>query len=856
MSEIPSENFDIEVGWARVAELFHAALEQPPDCREDWIGEETRHDARLHAEVLSLLDALARHEELSRVCSRLPTPDNDPAQRLVGQLCGSYRLERLIGTGGMAWVYEATRVSGEFHQRLAVKVLPAPFGGAMLDRFRLEKSILAGLNHPGIAHLLDGGITENGISYLAMEFVEGVPITSYAKSRNLGLGDRMRLLQSACEAVQFAHEHRVVHRDIKPSNLLVTAAGEIKLLDFGIARLMDEGSAGQATVWRALTPKYASPEQLRGEAAGVPGDVYQFGVLMRELMEDLEPPDPDLESIAAKATQTAPEERYASVAQLADDLARHQHGWPVQARPGNFGYRCSRFVKRHRHLLSALALLGVLQAAVLFSFMREHSLRKAESGRLLYDTETVLNQLNRMIADRDTRLRSPELNASMAYLERAYSQNPDDIRLISVLHAAYTSLAQRAWFRYLPSLMDLQEGDRAWSRVRDFSSIVRKHYQEFEHAEGLNAEFQHTEIQIEFGQGLQSFKEAARLLTDYRQLITGSTEDLAQMGALCDMLSDRLGANTRWSGDALRIQGIRAHEASDALARAAYVSALRSSSSNTDKLFPENGSEKAEAIALVELHLGELQCRSGAHAEGEQTLRSSISALQSMRKNGMELLDLSAGRGFFELGRALRNSGRNAEALDALRQADEILSPRWGRDSDSVYLRERLGEVRLESGQALLGLGRQREARRIASEGLHLLRQNAEMKGAPTFCVDLAAQRLLTVEPVELRDAAAALLYAQQAVAQTNSQMPAYLVTLATAQYANGRKAEARSTEIKAAISYEQVWAALQPMFHDAAIATASERYAEIQREFDRLVLPEEIARPHSSLRLSATAER
>ncbi len=236
---------------------------------------------------------------------------------------------------------------------------------------------------------------------------------------------------------------------------------------------------------------------------------------------------------------------------------------------------------------------------------------------------------------------------------------------------------------------------------------------------------------------------------------------------------------------------------------------------------------------------------SGAHAEGEQTLRRSLSALQSMRKNGMELLDLSTARGFFELGRILRASGRNAAALDAFRQADEILSPRLHRDAESVFLRERLGELRLESAHALLSLGRLRQARGAASEGLRLLRQNADRKGAPTFCIDLAAQRLLIVQPAELRGPAAALLYAQRAVMQTNRQMPAYLVTLAAAQYASGKKAEAAVTQMEAARSYQQVWAALQPMFDDAGIHTASERYAEIRRELERLASSEAVAAAH-----------
>lgn len=842
MSEIPRQTVDTEGAWARVEELFHAALAQPTGYREAWIRQETRYDAWLREEVLSLLEALTHHEELSRARSHLPKAENDPAQRLIGQLCGPYRLVGLVGTGGMAWVYEATRVAGEFQQRVAVKVLPATFGGRMLERFLKEKSILASLNHPGIAHLLDGGTTDGGISYLAMEFVQGEPITAYARSQGLGPLDRVRLLRSACEAVQFAHEQRVVHRDIKPSNLLVGAAGEIKLLDFGIAQLLDEGPAGQTTLWRALTPKYASPEQLRGESAGVASDVYQLGVLMGELMEGLPTADSDLASIAAKATQAEPGERYASVAQLAEDLARYRQALPLLARRGNFGYRCSRFVKRHRRLVAGLAFIAALQGVALWSLIRERSLRKSDNDHLISDTETALGRLNQLVIDRDTRLQSQELNANREYLERAYRQNPNDEGLALVLESAYVSLAQREWFRYLPSMMNLQEGRQAWSRVRDLSSALRKQYEHtggndvLKHdqyllgfrLQGLFAAFQDAEIQIELGQGLQSFKQSAQVLSEYRSKAPAFIGSLANSASLYDMLSDRLGANMRWPpGNVLPVQSIHAHEALDALALAGYASALRSRSS------PENGSEK-ESV-LTELHLGHLQYWSGDRAEGEQTLRRSVSALQSKRKTGTEFFDLAAARGFFELGRALRNDGRHTAALDALRQADEILTPLWSQASDSVYLRERLGEVRLESAQALLRLGKLKKARDMASEGLHLLRQNAEMAGAPTFCMDLIAQRLLTAEPSELRDAGAALVYAQRAVTQTKGQMPAYLVTLAMAQYAHGEKAEAARTEMAAARSYQNVWAALQPIFDDAPVPAARERYVEVHLQLDRL---------------------
>ena len=843
MTKIRPAHSDGAIDWALVESLFHEALLQPAPDRLVWLRRATGGDEWLHAEVLSLLEALEHHEELSREHSGRRELVRDPADHLVGQRCGPYRLVGLVGTGGMAWVYEAARVTGDFEQRVAVKVLPATFGGYLLDRFRREKSILAGLSHSGIAHLLDGGVTENGLSYLVMEFVDGEPITKYARTHKLSRRDRIRLLLSACETAQFAHEQRVIHRDIKPSNLLVAKNGQVKLLDFGIAGWLDENPSGQATIWRALTPKYASPEQMRGERAGVASDIYQFGVLMGELMDGGAPADRDLRSIQVKATQLAPDDRYASIAEMAEDLRRFERGMPVQARAGTFGYRCSRFLKRHRRSSAGILLAIAALAATLFLLLRERSLRRAENARILYETEAVQNQLNRLIDTGDTRLHSPELNRSAAYLERLYRDNRDDKRLAAALESVYALEAQQAWSRYLPSEMNLQKGLQAWSRLREFSNTVLQQSTErgeepasFWHMQPLYAKFQESEMQIEVGKGFQSFRTVAEVLTEYRRNFNTASEHLAQLGAFYDMLSDRLGKGTRWTrGDPLPIQRIQAFEPFDALAVTAYRSALQSRVSGSEnQYFPEDGNTAKSTTALVKLHLAELQYASGDDAAAEQMLRDSLASLQPLRKIA-KLFDLATAQAFFELGRMLRNDGQDAAAVDAFQQADKILTSRGGDAVNSEYVLERLGELRLHMGAALIHLGKRGAGRRLQRQGLELLQQNADVQNAPSFALDLAAQKLLTVESVDLRDAPTALGYAKRATAQTKGEMPAYLVTLAGAQFAMGEKAEAQRTQAQAASAYLRVWNELKPLVDSAATGEAARRYAEIREELQRL---------------------
>jgi len=345
------------------------------------------------------------------------TDDRDAAADLTGVELGPWRLERLLGRGGMAEVWEARRVDGKFEQTVAVKLLKRGMDSQeILRRFLRERQILARLDHPRIARLYDGGVAPDGRPYLVLERVDGEPITDWCARRELGVEERLRLLLACCDAVAAAHRQLVVHRDLKPSNILVTREGDVKLLDFGIAKLLEEegGDETRADV-RVLTPSYAAPEQIMGEPVSTATDVYALGVLGYELLtgrlphrragsraadlasavasESIARPSTavldadaatttappgkpqqlarslrgDLDAVLLQALRREPARRYASVAAFADDLERHLEGRPVSARPDSVGYRAGKFVRRHR-LAVAAATIAVLALAAVTAF--------------------------------------------------------------------------------------------------------------------------------------------------------------------------------------------------------------------------------------------------------------------------------------------------------------------------------------------------------------------------------------------------------------------------------------------------------------------------------------------------------
>jgi eukaryotic-like serine/threonine-protein kinase len=402
----------------QVADLFAEAVERPAEERPAFLDSRCGGSAAMRAEIDSLL---AAHEELhedARARGGLgaallaQVAEAETADRRIGP----YRLLRELGRGGMGVVYLAERVEGGFRQRVAIKLLKLGMDSdAILQRFLRERQILAGLDHPNVARLIDGGLTEEGRPYFAMELVEGEPLTTYCASRKLDLPERLGLFEVVCRAVQYAHGRLVIHRDLKPSNLLVSAEGRLKLLDFGIAKLLGDGEEGEVagslteTGLLPLTPQYAAPEQIRGEQVTTSTDVYALGLVAYELLtgrlpyggdghnrEDLaravcevDPPPPsqtpivsipralrrDLDAVVLKALRKEPRRRYGSAEALAEDVRRCLTGQPVQARPDSVRYRAAKFVRRHKVGVGAAvaAMLSLLVGLIGIGWQRDRA---------------------------------------------------------------------------------------------------------------------------------------------------------------------------------------------------------------------------------------------------------------------------------------------------------------------------------------------------------------------------------------------------------------------------------------------------------------------------------------------------
>ena len=383
--------------WALIKNLFAEAAELPGFARAAWLAEACGNDEALRAEIEKLLAADAQADAFLEAA---PINTFAREQFSEGESVGAYRIVRELGRGGMGTVYLAERAAVGFEQRVALKVIKRGMDSdEVLRRFFAERQILAQLNHPNIARLLDGGQTADGRPFYVMEYIQGVALDDYAKTHSLPVAERLRLFQQVCAAVQYAHQQLVIHRDLKPSNILVTPSqngkdGTAKLLDFGIAKVLSTDDTATVTQAVMLTPAYASPEQLRGARLTTASDVYALGVILYELLTGVSPyqtkpeatheltkeiceteplrpslralrtgqsqVDAELDHIVMMALRKEATRRYGSVEQFSEDVRRYQQGLPVNARPDTFGYRASKFVKRHRAL--TVATLAVAAA--------------------------------------------------------------------------------------------------------------------------------------------------------------------------------------------------------------------------------------------------------------------------------------------------------------------------------------------------------------------------------------------------------------------------------------------------------------------------------------------------------------
>ncbi|HSM10428.1 MAG TPA: serine/threonine-protein kinase [Lysobacter sp.] len=422
--------------WQRLSPLLDELFDLPSVARAQRLQALRAEDEVLADEIEALIALEDGQEDF------LSEPVMPPiAQLRAGAEVGPYRLEGLLGEGGMGQVWLAARADGLYQRRVALKLLrPGLVEANLRLRFTRERQILARLAHPHIARLLDAGLSASGLPYLALEYVDGIPITDYCREQRVPLAARLRMFSQICDAVSHAHANLIVHRDLKPSNILVTPAGEVRLLDFGIAKLLDTDAAPEQTRTgvRAFTLHYAAPEQIRGEPVTTMTDVYSLGVVLFELLTDHKPyrlrrnsdaaweeailaVDPlrpsqsvlrnsqttgrddagtadassrrrharvlagDLDNIVLKTLSKRAEHRYPSVEALSQDLLRHASGRPVHARPQSLGYRMQKYLRRHRwSLASALLMVGVLGAALMIvAWQAREAVREASRAQAM-----------------------------------------------------------------------------------------------------------------------------------------------------------------------------------------------------------------------------------------------------------------------------------------------------------------------------------------------------------------------------------------------------------------------------------------------------------------------------------------
>ncbi|MBL8182415.1 MAG: protein kinase [Blastocatellia bacterium] len=501
----------------KVKALFADALELPSSERRAYVETNSNGDEVLADEVISLLEAADSTRNLiedNRIDVRSQLSDKGNSS--VGSRFGNYEIIREIGHGGMGTVFLAERIDGEFEQTVALKLVRQSIAdSAIIERFRRERQILANLGHPNIAALLDGGISDKGEPFIAMEYVEGLPLNEYAETKQLSVPDRLRLFLKVCAAVAFAHRNLVVHRDIKPSNILVGENGEPKLLDFGLAKAFDDGTNNTQTAVFAFTPAYASPEQITGKPISTSSDIYSLGVVLYELLTGRKPhelenksydevletisvhqPTPpssvvendavrddrllvrtlkgDIDNIVLMALRKEPERRYRTVEDLADDIERHLDGRPVAARPNTLGYLAGKFLRRNKLAVASagivlLSLITGLAFALWQANVARNERDRAEkrfqdvrqlSNSLLFDISPKIERLQG-----STEARELLVVKALGYLDSLASETSADAQLKTELARAYRKVGDLQGNPSKPNLSDFAGAIESYTKA-------------------------------------------------------------------------------------------------------------------------------------------------------------------------------------------------------------------------------------------------------------------------------------------------------------------------------------------------------------------------------------------------------
>ncbi len=722
----------------RVAEILENVIALDAAQRNQLLEEACAGDDELRREVESLLDSHAQAG--SSFLNTLVAGTGQSATRLSirpGSGIGPYRIVEEIGHGGMGDVFSAVRADGQYEKKVAIKLVRSGYDTeSILERFRNERQILAGLDHPNIAKLLDGGTTPDGIPYLVMELVEGCPIDAYCDARKLNITARLYLFRKVCGAMQYAHQHLVIHRDIKPSNILVTEGGVPKLLDFGIAKILDASGAAETTLLRPMTPEYASPEQLRGEPITTATDIYSLGVVLYQLLtgrspyrletrtpaklaeaitrNELERPSTsvqrmegvleggamreltpqivsnareasplrlqqrlrgDLDFILLKVLRKETARRYVSVDQFSEDIRNHLDGLPIIARKGTWTYRAGKFIRRHKAGVAASAMILVTLVTGFIVILREARIAEANRQRAEKRFNEVRSLANSLIF---------EVHDSIATLPGATQAR---------------KLILEKSLRYLDVLSHESGGDISLQRE------LAAAYERVGSVQG-NA------FEAHLGDPAAAFASYRKALSIRQAVAAALPYNAPDQIALARIY--RLVGEVQW---------ISLSDTSGSLDNLKKSCATAQFAAN---LAPHDQTILIELAESFE-KLGDVQAGNGPRGsageiqEGLQSHRKALEVLQQIasRSHGVtdSLRDLA--RAYLAVGDDLVKIGERDQALVNYRKAMGILQP-LARDSNNTLVLRRLTSCYSRIGDALVLSGKPEEAIEYFQKQFHL----------------------------------------------------------------------------------------------------------------------------------------
>ena len=812
--------------WSDAKRIFAEALEQNPESRREYVAKLCGADAELYGEVASLLENYNDRDSFfeSPVAATM-APPSDP---MIGKRVGFYKILRQIGQGGMGTVYLAERADDQFRKLVALKaVRPELFNEHALRRFQNERQTLAVLDHPNIIKLLDGGTTDDGAPYLVTEYVEGQSIDRYCVSAGLNMSQKLDLFYTLLGAVHYAHQHLVVHRDLKPGNILVTPSGVPKLLDFGIAKLLQpEYSAHTMGLTQSnmqpMTPNFASPEQITGQPITTASDIYSLGVILYQLltghhpyerqmhtafeleqaicetvpdkpsklMEQAEPAERgnakllrgDLDTIVLKAMRKEPQRRYASVEHFSEDIRRYLKGFPVLARDSGVWYRTWKFVGRHRASSAGIALLtaGLIMTSVVALEQKRAAERRFADLRKF--ANFVLNDLDDQLLRGTTPARVLLANQGVEYLDKLAAEKGGDRSIKRELVNGYSKNGDAKGNLYGASLGETAGAEESYRKALKYAEeLVRSDGSNLiDRANLVSAHVKLGEVLATSGnrsEAMKHYDEAAHIHAATMAMGTPDPKALqdaaylwASMGNLRNLSSDPAGALECYR------QGLR-----------------------TAERLPASHPYKANILAFMRQYVASSTVLAGGDATGaEEMILESIATYQRrVDTNPTPRLRRALAQAYKTLAEVQQHNGRSEEALASMRTSLQM--------TDSLLLDDPKDEQKqldrqqgsMKEIELLLENHRLEEARAETKRALAIMKPLADGSTQFQHAEDYA-QLLATTPFAELRDDTAALRYARKAVSMTHESDPDVLHALALAYERNGDTRHAMEADNKA----------------------------------------------------------